>query len=174
MPLDRSQVKSDELGTYSLRKKFFLVKIWFFEIVLTNTYLLFNFLAAFDLPDHLMHWQTIWKKPRTASPLTSYKKSGGPWSPFARSTSSIIRQDPLGPNGGSGANRSRAASRMGPPYPSGISLDKSRQGSLAVCNSGGAPLLDEPATNHSRFSNNTKEKFNFIEEFFICLACIFD
>ena len=130
-----------------------------------------------DLPDHLLHWQHIWKKPRkiyeAIASSTSRKgggsisAGGGPWSPFTRSMSSIGYAREHRDSIASGLpSRSRAASRTGL-ISSGASV-KSRSDSLAN------PLdikFDEQATNQ-RY--NSKEKFNFIEEFFICLACIFD
>ena len=118
--------------------------------------------AEVDLPDHLLYWQSIWKKPRRGrgtdkssviSAFGAYRKSNKPRGSIASvGPASSLRRDSVLPFGGAPT----------PEPGSGLLTGRS----VSVAEARGDFTKSE-----NRYG---KEKFNFIEEFFICLACIFD
>ena len=145
------------------------------EAVLTNLGAI-NEVSAVDLPDHLLYWQSIWKKPRRGrDKLNTSKRSFTNWNPSKRGSLSSLRRGSVTPS-----IRQDAGSIAGGPslLPTNLSL------------AGEGPALSAPlGTQNGDYKSNVdrngvtsghssrgygKEKFNFIEEFFICLACIFD
>lgn len=113
-----------------------------------------NQFSEAELPDHLLHLQTIWKRPRRES--TSIRQKSLSLAPptFQRAATPMSRRGSTTP------------SLHNEPI---IRDPPSRNVSV----SGPSTKKSGQAPNRYRHHNG-KEKFNFIEEFFICLACIFD
>ena len=135
-----------------------------------------NDVSAVDLPDHLLYWQSIWKKPRRGRDKLNPRKSITNLNPLKKgSLSSLrrgsvtpsIRNEPLAGTGGLMGLPNLGASLAGEQAASASPLTH-RGGHEYKSEAGPDPRAD----GHSR--GYSKEKFNFIEEFFICLACIFD
>ena len=133
-------------------------------------------MSAVDLPDHLLYWQSIWKKPRRGRDKLNPRKSITNLNPLKKgSLSSLrrgsvtpsIRNEPLAGTGGLMGLPNLGASLAGEQAASASPLTH-RGGHEYKSEAGPDPRAD----GHSR--GYSKEKFNFIEEFFICLACIFD
>ena len=133
--------------------------------------------AEVDLPDHLLYWQSIWKKPRRgrgadkSSVLSAFGRGSKSSKPRAGSIASI--------NGGNGnGNNLRRDSVLQPGFSSAMPSPEPNNGS-SIAGIGMASSVGSNGRN-GEFSKSQnryyggKEKFNFIEEFFICLACIFD
>jgi hypothetical protein len=56
-----------------------------------------------------------------------------------------------------------------------VEFDKSKEWIVPSSGNRGFSLASTPSLpNTSANGTNAKEKFNFVEEFFVCLACIFD
>lgn len=125
-----------------------------------------NITEMADLPDHLLYWHSIWKKPRRgrdksfsngngrAKSITNWNKRG---------SISSLRRGSVTPSFKDPQLRQDSLAVL-------PGRDKNEAGQQA--NIGGANGQSRNRDHHDRHHN--KEKFNFIEEFFICLACIFD
>ena len=126
--------------------------------------------AEVDLPDHLLYWQSIWKKPRRGR---GQDKSSVFSAAFGRNKPKPSRSASIpSVNGNANSRRDSVlqpgfSSVMPSPEPTSIST----AGINALAERGRSDPRDFSGKAENRYG---KEKFNFIEEFFICLACIFD
>ena len=114
--------------------------------------------AAVDLPDHLWQWQTVMRtKRRGKTPAHGIQISTG------------RKFTGLGSNKIHGKKGKQVKK---------VDFDKNYDSVLTPSNNRARAM--SLASTHSSLSNsvtngtNVKEKFNFVEEFFVCLACIFD
>ena len=119
--------------------------------------------AAVDLPDHLWQWQTV---------MRSKRRGKTPAHGIQISTGRKFTHYSLGGNGKYNKMHGKKGKQVrkvdfDKNYDSVLtpSNNRARAMSLASTNS-----LSNSGTN----GTNVKEKFNFVEEFFVCLACIFD
>ena len=126
--------------------------------------------AEVDLPDHLLYWQSIWKKPRKgrgtdkSSVFPAFGKSSKSSKPRAGSIASV--------NGIGNLDRNNLRRDSVLPV---SSPEPANGGSIAGIGVAGSSSGLRNGSEFSKSENRYgKEKFNFIEEFFICLACIFD
>ena len=55
-----------------------------------------------------------------------------------------------------------------------VEFDKSREWIVSTSGNRAFSIASTSLPSASANSANSKEKFNFVEEFFVCLACIFD
>ncbi len=126
-----------------------------------------------DLPDHLLQWHNIMRKPRRGReamsiPSASNRRSsrGKLTSPFGHSSSkrSASNGSLLGGTGSASGGRRGLLP----------SVSSRRLSSVSTPKGSGRMLAPGLKPEGGRHHKDGKEKFNFIEEFFICLACIFD
>lgn len=127
------------------------------EAVLTHLSGAINDVSV-DLPDHLLYWQSIWKKPRRGRGEKSFVSSGRNRSITSWNTS--VKRGSI------------SSLRRGSVTPS---IKETPMGAGPAPSVGFGGTRDyKPEGTHHHHHRYGKEKFNFIEEFFICLACIFD
>jgi hypothetical protein len=105
-----------------------------------------------DLPDHLLQWQTIWKRPRKGRENSVAEKR--------KASRSFTSRNHLASGKRSSSSLSPMAQPLVPALPGNSVLNNL--------------VLKSDGANMNVTNKEGKEKFNFIEEFFICLACIFD
>ena len=117
--------------------------------------------AAVDLPEHLWQWQTIMRtKRRGKAPAHGIQISSG-------------RKFTYSGLGSSGKHR-RLSTKKGK---IAKTVDFERKERLTTITSGDRSFPNTPNSslqNTTANGANAKEKFNIVEEFFVCLACIFD
>ena len=118
--------------------------------------------AAVDLPDHLWQWQTVMRtKRRGKTPAHGIQISTG------RKFTGL----------GGNLKQNKVHGKKGKQVRK-VDFDKNCDSVLTPSNNGARAM--SLASTHSSLSDtvtngtNVKEKFNFVEEFFVCLACIFD
>ena len=69
------------------------------EAVLTNLGAINEVQSAVDLPDHLLYWQSIWKKPRRGrDKLNTSKRSFTNWNPSKRGSLNSLRRGSVTPS----------------------------------------------------------------------------
>ena len=141
------------------------------EAVLNNLGAI-NEVSAVDLPDHLLYWQSIWKKPRRGrDKLTSGTKRSFPnWNPSKRGSLSSLRRGSVTPS----IRNEPAGIGSGPMLPNLGMAGHEASVSSPLSRGHVASDVDRNGAASGSGRGYSKEKFNFIEEFFICLACIFD
>lgn len=104
-------------------------------------------LEQVDLPDHLLQWQSIMRRPRRG-------------------------KEP--PHGITISDRKHSR-RFSRPRPSVSSNYSRRRSTLPIIAQPVSPAGAKTKNKSGVMKDNAKDnKFNFIEEFFVCLACIFD
>ena len=111
-------------------------------------------MTAVDLPDHLLYWHSIWKKPRKGR-LNSKTSS----KPTKRGSLSSLRRGSVTPT-----FKDPTSVRQDSIVPNMMTRGEYKESQQSQSH------IEHRGSKY----HNHKEKFNFIEEFFICLACIFD
>ena len=116
--------------------------------------------AAVDLPEHLWQWQTI---------MRTKRRGRAPVHGIQISASRKFTYTGLG----SSSKSKRLGSKKGKAYKTS-DLDKSKDMSISASGNRAFSITPSLSTNNATNGANAKEKFNIVEEFFVCLACIFD
>ena len=116
--------------------------------------------AAVDLPEHLWQWQTI---------MRTKRRGKAPAHGIQISTSRKFTYPGLG-----SSRKDKRMSSKKTKSGKTSDLDKSKEAFISA--SGNRAFSITPSLSNHNATNgaNAKEKFNIVEEFFVCLACIFD
>ena len=116
--------------------------------------------AAVDLPEHLWQWQTIMRtKRRGKAPVHGIQISTGRKFTY--------------PGLGGSSKSKRLSSKKGKPAKNSDSV-KNKEVSISASGNRAFSITPSLSNNNATNGANAKEKFNIVEEFFVCLACIFD
>lgn len=131
-----------------------------------------NITEMADLPDHLLYWHSIWKKPRRGRDKSFSSSSNGRAKSITnwnkRGSISSLRRGSVTPSFKDPQLRQDSLAVLS-------GRDKNEAGQQANIGGNESSLRERGSrTNRDHHDRHNKEKFNFIEEFFICLACIFD
>ena len=114
--------------------------------------------TAVDLPEHLWQWQTVMRtKRRGKGAAHGIQMPSG-------------RKFTLG-----GSSKHKRLHSKKDKQSKLVDFDKNKESPASSFNNRAISIASTPSLSNTATNGaNTKEKFNIVEEFFICLACIFD